>query len=137
MRNTKKGVVLIACLSLLLLLPGLSNAEKVKVRVIVEKANIRLKPDLGSMVIGSAPLGAILESDEQIGEWFKVNLPPDEKGFVVTGYIHSSAVEVVEEKAIEEKAVEEKPVSPPPVPPRPPQQPAYQNHFLVLGLDLE
>lgn len=126
MRKSKKGFVLFFCLLFILLLPELSKAEKLKVRVISEKATIRLKPDSGSIIIGKAPLGAILESDKQIGEWFGVNLPPDEKGVVVTGYIHSSKVEI-----LTEKPVEEKPVSPPlelPKPPAPPQQPAYQEY---------
>lgn len=107
----KKGCITIVFLSILLLWPGLSIAEKVKVRVILENANIRLKPDISSMIITGVSLGAILESDGQVEEWYKVNLPPDEKGFVVSGYIHSSEVEVLEEKAVEEKPVEVKTVS--------------------------
>ncbi|MFQ6082673.1 MAG: SH3 domain-containing protein [Candidatus Aminicenantia bacterium] len=125
MKNLKRVVSLGVLSSLLIfLLPGMSNGAELKLRMTVEKANIRLKPSLDSVVIGTAPLGAILESDEQIGEWFRVNLPPDEKGFVVTGYIHSSVVEVITEKPVEEKPISPPP-PPPPAPPQPPA-PAYQ-----------
>ena len=107
MRNSRKGILLIVCVSVFLIFPGLSQAKKVKLRVTVEKTNIMLKPDSGSKVISEIPLGAILDSEEQIGEWFKVSLPPDEKGFVVTGYIHSSTIEIIEEEQ-EEKEPEEK-----------------------------
>ncbi len=126
MKYAKKAIVLIVCGLVLLVSPSFIQAGKVKLRVTVEKANVRLKPDLGSMVISEVPLGAVLEAEEQIGEWFKVNLPPDEKGFVVTGYIHSSAVELVEEKPVEEKPVSPPPPPPPPPSAEPPQPPAYQ-----------
>ena len=126
MSKTKTVLGLVICIIILLILPGMSKAEKVKVRVIAEKTNIRLKPDLQSMVIGSAPLGAILESEEQVGEWFKVSLPPDKKGYVVFGYIHSSLCEVTVEKPIEGKTIYPLPEQPPP-PPTPPQ-PTYQPY---------
>ena len=91
----KKVCMTIVFLSILLLWPGLSTAQKVKVRVILENANIRLKPDISSMIITGVSLGAVFESDGQVEEWYKVNMPPDEKGFVVSGYIHSSEVEVI------------------------------------------
>jgi len=43
MKDTKKGILSIVCLMVLLLLPGLSKAEEEKARVIEEKVNIRLK----------------------------------------------------------------------------------------------
>jgi hypothetical protein len=111
----RKNQVLIIILVFFLLLPHIIEAGKVKLRVIVEKANIRLKPDLGSIIIVTIPMGAVIEADERIGEWFKVSLPPDEKGIIITGYVHSSMVEIVEEKF-------KKPVSHLPVPPIQPVQ---------------
>jgi len=137
MNKTKRLFELIICIFILLIFPGLSNAEKVKVKVIAEKANIRLKPDLQSMVIETASLGAILESEEQVGEWFKVSLPPDEKGYIVTGYIHSSTCEIITEKPVEEKAVilpSEKPSQQPAPPAKPtyqPSQPSPQSGIRV------
>lgn len=97
---------------LLVLLGKIGEAGKVRIRVTVTKANIRLKPTTESMAISQAPLGAILVSEEKIGKWYRVALPPDEAGFVVAGYIHESTVELLgeveyirEEKvATEEKA---------------------------------
>jgi len=112
MRKTKKEFVLFVCLFILLILPGSSEAEILKVRVVAEKANVRLKPDIASIVIETVSLGAVLESEKQVGVWFRVSLPPDENGYIVKGYIHSTAVEIVTEEEIEEIPAELSPVSP-------------------------
>ncbi|MBN1273330.1 MAG: SH3 domain-containing protein [Candidatus Aminicenantes bacterium] len=98
----KNKAVFILCISLVLLLAGMGLAEKVRIKV--RSANVRLKPSLEAKVIGTAPMGSMLEVLETEGEWYKVNLPPDASGFVVTGYVHSSIVELV---AGETEAVEE------------------------------
>lgn len=126
MRKAKRGFVFFACLIILLLLPESSEAGKLKVKVVVDKANVRLKPDIGSMVVETVTLGTILESEEQVGEWFKVSLPPDERGYIVTGYIHSSTVEIVKEEAIEEVPAEMSQASPVAEPEKPSQPPVYQ-----------
>jgi len=125
MNKTKRGFGFIFCLFILLIYPNLVNAEKVKLKVMAEKANIRLKPDLQSMVIETVIGGMILESEEQVDEWFKVSLPPDESGHVISGYIHSSIVEIITEKPEEQKDV---PLTPeiPPEPPSPPAEPIYE-----------
>jgi len=82
-------------------------AEVLKVRVTASQANIRLKPTTQSEAISKVPIGAVLDVIKKEGEWYLVKLPPDEKGIVVTGYIHQSIVEVVEE--IKEIPKEEKP----------------------------
>jgi len=81
----------------LLFLTSIGEAAKLRVRVIVQGANIRMKPTIESTVILQAPLGAILKSEEKIGNWYKVNLPPDESGFIVSGYIHENMLEIIEE----------------------------------------
>lgn len=68
-----------------------------KVRVVASQANIRLKPDTQSAILLRIPLGGILDVIKKEGNWYYVKLPPDEKGIVVTGYIHQSIVEVIEE----------------------------------------
>jgi len=95
---------------LFLCLVGIGEAATIKLRITVEKANIRLKPTTESVVIFQAPLGAILNAEEKIGEWYRVNLPPDERGVVVSGYIHQSIVEVLEEikEVPKEEIIEEK-----------------------------
>lgn len=100
----KRGVFF---LSILLIGSFSSASSSSKVRVIAENANIRLKPDISSMIIAQVPLGSILEFTEKIGEWYLVNLPPDEKGFIVSGYIHQSFVEEVEKDYIPRPQVKE------------------------------
>ena len=82
-----------------------------KVRVTASKANIRLRPTTQSDVVTSVPLGAVLEVIKKEGNWYLVKLPPDEKRILVTGYIHQSIVEIIEEvemvEEVEEKKVEE------------------------------
>ena len=72
-------------------------SEELKVRVTVAKANIRLRPTTQSNIVSAVPLGAVLEVIKKEGNWYFVKLPSDEKGIVVTGYIHQSIVEVFEE----------------------------------------
>ena len=87
------------------------EAAQLKVRVIVKDAEIRLKPNAEAVFILRVPLGAVLESEGKEGKWFQVTLPPDEKGFVVSGYIHQDKVTVIEEseeKPKEDKRTEEK-----------------------------
>jgi len=114
MKNYPKGLffLILLLMASILFLTTIAEGAKIKLRVNVESANIRLKPTIESTVISKAPLGAILESEEKVGSWYKVNLPPDESGFVVSGYIHESIVEVVgeiEEVPTKEKAEEERP----------------------------
>lgn len=72
-------------------------SDDFKVRVVVSQANIRLKPDTQSAILLRIPLGGILDVIKKEGNWYYVKLSPDEKGIVVTGYIHQSIVEVIEE----------------------------------------
>jgi len=94
-------------------LVGMGEAAKIKLRVKISKADVRLRADAGSMVIAQVPLGAILDSEGKTGEWFIVKLPADKKGFIVSGYVHESLVDVeggIEEVPVERKYEREKPV---------------------------
>jgi hypothetical protein len=92
-----KKIFINLCLFLfvLLLMPQLIRAEEVEVQVIVQKANVRAKAELNSEVVIQVSLGTVLKSDLQEGNWFRIFLPPDEKGERKYAYIHSSLVEVV------------------------------------------
>mgnify|MGYP001156268876 CR=1 FL=1 len=96
--------------------------KNIKVRVNVLKGNIRLKAEKESISISEIGGGAILESKGKIGEWYKITLPPDKDGFVVSGYIHQRNVKVYgedieePEKQKEIKLKKEKPVYTPPQP---------------------
>ncbi len=102
-----QGIFLTLFITFLLFLTGIAQSADLKVRVTVDKANVRLKPDTTSPIISKVPIGTILESLEKAGEWYRVNLPPDERNFIVRGYIHQNAVEVV--GGIKEVPMEKKP----------------------------
>jgi len=93
----------------------LGLAANLKVKVTVEKADIRLKPDITSQIIAKVVFNTVLESEGKVGSWYRVNLPPDENGFVISGYVHENMVEIVKE--IKEVPKEEKPpeITPPAV----------------------
>ena len=103
-----KKVFLFLCIFSLMISISVLGAD-LKLRVITKKANVRLKPSLSSDILSQVPLGAILESQGKFGNWYKVNLPADESGFVVSGYIYESIVEEVIQKFKEPTIKEEKP----------------------------
>jgi hypothetical protein len=69
------------------------STEYDQIRVIKQNAELRIKPKDGALVIKKLPLGALLEVEEEIGDWLKISLPPDEDDFVLTGYLHRSFTE--------------------------------------------
>ncbi len=71
-----------------------------KIQVILEKTNIRAEPDFISEVINQVQLGISLQAVGKAGEWYLVNLPPDEEGLIISGYIHQSFVQEIQEKKI-------------------------------------
>lgn len=143
-KKIAKACILVLAASLLFL--SVARGEEVlrKLKVVTEQANIRLKPSIGSIIIKQVPEGTILESTGQEGEWFLIQLTPDELERV-TGYVHESMViiiegppkeqeepEIVEEQAIvkeqeetekpeEEEIIEETPLQEPVI--TPPAQP--------------
>ncbi len=71
-----------------------------KIQVMLEKTNIRAEPDFISEVIHQVQLGISLQAVGKSGEWYLVNLPPDEEGIIISGYIHQSFVQEIQEKKI-------------------------------------
>ena len=111
--------------------PGIISAENMKLKVIIEKANIRSKPDPTGEVVASVPQGAIFEAVFKESEWYNVKFPPDEDGFILTGYIHASAVELIAgaPKYQPEQKVIATPIPKPPQQPKQPLNPAYKSYF--------
>lgn len=112
----------------------------VRLRVVSELANIRLKPDIGSVIIRQFPQESFLESREKVGEWYKIRFEV-EGGESLSGYVHESLVLVVdgalvktevvkkEELKIDEKKRDEEkrtPVKKPPVTKRVPEKKPQQ-----------
>ncbi|MBN1273432.1 MAG: hypothetical protein JXB26_14285 [Candidatus Aminicenantes bacterium] len=123
MKTNKTIAVFLFLFLFVLCMPGRSSAQKLKIKVIVDQAKVYLEPILTSSVITNVPAGAVFEVQKTIGEFYEVNLPPDENGFVKSGFIQKSAVEEIESEDMPEKTQEE---TPPPVPKKevtPPQQP--------------
>ena len=73
------------------------SEESVKmIQIKVQKANIRLKPTIESPIISAAPIASVFFSYQKIGNWYEIDLPPDERGIIVTGFVHESIVNVEE-----------------------------------------
>jgi hypothetical protein len=70
-----------------------------KIQVILESANIRSEPKFESEIVHQMESGLTLLATGKIGEWFRVNLPPDEDGIVISGFIHETLVRKVRDKA--------------------------------------
>lgn len=80
----------------LLLLPDANAQEAItKLRVVSEMANVRLQPDIGSVIIHQVPQGTSLESTGKEGEWYLVKIQIEE-GQEVSGFVHESTVIVTE-----------------------------------------
>jgi Bacterial SH3 domain len=102
-----KNIFLFLCLALLLpMVASAGQASIFKLKVTVQAANIRSKPDIASTILKTVPAGTLFESSGKEGRWFKVSLPPDAKGTVVIGYLYDSLVQVVEEIKPEPPKVE-------------------------------
>jgi len=91
---------------------AIKGAPEWKLKVSVEKANIRFEANMESPVALEVLKGTILESYEREGKWFRVVMGPDEIGYSVIGYIHIGDVEVIEERIVKEVNFwEEEPVT--------------------------
>jgi len=96
MNITKLKTVSLLVILLILMAPSVFS-NSTKVRVISSSASIMLKPSPKSTEISQVPLGVVLDVIKKEGDWFYIKLPPNEKGLVVTGYIHQNNVEVIKE----------------------------------------
>jgi len=69
-----------------------------KIQVILESANIRSAPNFESEIVHQVESGLTLLAVGKIGEWFRVDLPPDEDGIVISGFINKTLVREVRKK---------------------------------------
>jgi opacity protein-like surface antigen len=86
-----------------------------KVSVKVPRANIRLMPTTQSTIIQQVRSGTELKHLAKTGNWHRVNLDPNEEGFVLSGYIHQSIVNEVYETLAPPPDPEKKPETEPEV----------------------
>jgi hypothetical protein len=90
---------------ILLSFPAEAQEAVTKLKVVTEMANVRLKPDIGSIIIQQAPQGTILESTAKEGEWYLIKIKTEE-GQIVSGYVHESVVIAIEGPAQEKEKIE-------------------------------
>ena len=142
-----KACILLFGISLLFLSAVYGQETTTKIKVVTEQSNIRLKPDIGSIIIKQVSQGTVLESTGKQGEWYRLKLASGE-GQRATGYVHESTVilldrpspkeetkEIIKEQLIKEKIEEE----PPPLPipkilaPSPPSETNFSVSFFGGG----
>ncbi|UCE22235.1 MAG: outer membrane beta-barrel protein [Candidatus Aminicenantes bacterium] len=79
----------------------------INLRVIAVKAGIRAKADRESQIIHEVSSDTKLQAIGKTGEWYRVNLPPDEEGIILLGYIHENLVEEIVEEIKEAPKIKE------------------------------
>jgi len=112
----------------LFVLPTFVQAEKQKIRVVVENASIRLQPNMESEVIENPPVGSVFESQKRIGEWYEIRFS-SRVGVMITGYIHEMLVEL--DKGTPQPRRE---VAQPPPPPPPPSRSQPAKIMFSIGV---
>jgi hypothetical protein len=98
-----KKAALLFFLILLLFLANINYAQEIKIKVSVNKANVRLNPETSSPIISVVHAGIITQLIKKTDEWYFVELPPNEKGDVIAGYIHQNEVEEIKAETVKEK----------------------------------
>jgi len=112
MGNRLNGKLIISLIIVfLLILPAISHAQKQRIKVTVRNASIRMQPNVDSEVVLDPPLGSTFEVEKKLGDWYEVKFTSD-IGVLITGYIHSMFVEVIEEQPEPEREVAPQPVKP-------------------------
>jgi len=96
MRPKYLAVFILMLVAPSILMSSTEFQAKIQVRVMVTKANIRMEPTTDSAIITAAPRGTLLDADPLSGNFYRVYLPPNASGVVVSGYIHMNLVEVVD-----------------------------------------
>jgi hypothetical protein len=88
----KKTSILVCAIALLLAVAVVADAAVIKVKV--QTANVRQKPDVTSAVLSRVSLGAMFESSKKVGNFYEISVT-DNSGNLVTGYISADVCEEV------------------------------------------
>jgi hypothetical protein len=102
MKNKLRRKALVYLIIAIFILPFIGRAEEQKVKVVVEKASIRLEPSMESEIIASPDVGTIYDVEKKIGEWYEIKFY-SKIGVLITGYIHQMFVEKVSEEVAKPK----------------------------------
>ena len=97
MRNLYRKETEILLVAIILLWPFIASAQEAqqKLKVKATMAFIRLRADDKSQAVGRVPSGTVLDLLSKKGEWYRINLPLDRGGLLLSGYIHQSLVEEI------------------------------------------
>jgi hypothetical protein len=71
-----------------------AEASEWTLKIVVDRAEVHLKPDSGSAVVATVPRGEILKSSAREWAWYRVAVDPGRKGVLVIGYLSERDVEV-------------------------------------------
>jgi hypothetical protein len=84
--------------------PKIASGQEtlIRLKVVADQANIRLEPDISSIIIRQVPKGTILNATEKTEEWFSVQLTSKQEA-VVSGYVHKSLVIAIDPLPEEKK----------------------------------
>lgn len=101
MGNKLNGRLIITLVTaFILILPTINQAQqKQRIKVVAQNASVRLQPNVDSEVMLSPPVGSTFEVEQKIGEWYEIKFS-SEIGVLITGYINSQFVDVVEEAPV-------------------------------------
>jgi len=94
MRKKRTFNLLLICL---LFFSTVSQATGLKLRIISEKAVLRLQPSADSEVISSLPMGGILEAEGKVGNWYYIKIPKTKQQSSVSGFVNAEMVDVIGE----------------------------------------
>ncbi|MHB8055566.1 MAG: SH3 domain-containing protein [Candidatus Aminicenantales bacterium] len=119
MRHQKSRFLILVSLVMAIAATAAADPALFKIKVTAEVANIRVKPFIGSNIVRQFPEGTVLEAERKEGEWYLVKIEPDEAG-AISGYVHESLVQALEEIPVEKEAPAVEKVSPPVIPPATP-----------------
>ena len=109
MRNKiQGGFFIIFFVSILLVLPGTTQVQKLIIRVVVENANVRLEPNIQSEIIKKAPIGSVFDVENKKGEWYEIKFL-SKIGSTLIGYIHEMFVDVISGPPVIKKEVKKEP----------------------------
>lgn len=135
MRKSRKAIFLAGFIILGLVCFGQVPRQ---VKVIIDNANIRSKPELDAEVLDIAAKGTLFEVIEKAGAWYTIKMGEDQAGKAVYGYIHESMVEPIGVTVTKPQAVREPEPAPPPPPvqePHRPPQKVYETQIEARSHD--
>jgi len=110
---------------------ALGQETVIKLKVVSDQANIRLEPDISSIIIRQVIQGTILNATEKKDDWFAVQLMP-KPGTIVSGYVHESLVIVIEPIPKEKKPSKIQQMSP--VRPVPEEKQQTSRHTFFISI---